>query len=310
MKSSNRIFHALSRGIGGIVLFLSCNQFFKHLTGDFSKEFLTKPLPDSQAHKEYVALQDVTGLEDLFLQEYTYLGQGNQAFVFLSQDQKHVLKLFRPVIPNVKFSFLGRTWKVHPSRLPLIKPLAAFFYQKQQQEEREMAFLSFYNAATLLREDTQVEYLHLVKTCGLFPQKTLKIYDKIGVLHEIELDKTSFLIQKKTDPLYSILARLVEEGKRKQVQELLHHFVLYCFRLLEVGVKEPTTLKKNLGCTGLKPVQMDVGKVFILPDSAISLEQVHRLTKPMKKWLALHDPSYLEYFSQQEMAEWSRYGTH
>lgn len=289
-----------------IFSFFLLNSLCKKITDDFSTHFLTPPASkDSPWGKTPVP----ENLQELIEQEYVYLGKGKQAYAFVSKDGEHVLKLFKPAPIRFHTSIFGKPYQISLSKLPFIKSLFIDFSSPHYQEVQNKEFRSYINAITLLPEETKVEYVHLASTQYL--QKKLKIYDKIGILHTIDLDSTSFLIQKRADLFYPKLLELVQKNEKEKAQVLLKNFVSFYLHLIDTNIVNPTTVEANIGCLDLEIVQIDVGRLLTtndlkLPYPRVPLAQIHTSTSHMKKWLLRNNALDLhEYFVRmvEEMIE-------
>jgi len=240
-----------------VVLFFTLNLICKNLTTNFSTDFL---VPPTDAGSEWDIPSSPDNLNEMLDQKYTYLSHGNQAYALESEDRKYVLKLFRSAPPTIRFSLFRKKLKFNSGKLPFVQLLFQRFYSEKCQEIRDLAFRSYVNSFSLLKNETQVEYLHLATTSHL--KKSLIIYDRIGILRSIDLNSTCFLLQKKTDLLYPTLAKLIQNNELDSAKEILSNFVQLGSQMIKQEIINPTTLKKNIGCLGLHPVQIDIGKVL------------------------------------------------
>ena len=282
------------------VSFFSLNFLCKTLTDDFSTYFL---IPPAAMNSEWATPNVPHNLNSLLDQKYTYLAKGKQSYVFVSEDGDHVLKLFKPLPPFMAVSFFGKVFHVGLAKIPFVNLLLINPKSPSYQQARDLEFRSYLNSFSLLPEETKLEYLHLAATNHL--QKKLTLYDRIGVLHQIDLDSTSFLIQRKTDLLYPTLANLLSSQETDKAKLLLKNFVEFYFDLIEKGIVNPTTLEKNLGCLDLKPIQIDVGRILTpqdlkLSSSKVPITQIYQSTSHMKKWLKTRSPELLVYLKQLE----------
>ena len=266
----------------------------KHLTDNFSINHLIKPASKTS---KWANFDTESHPAELLKQNYRYLDKGKQAHVFISEDGKHILKLLKPFHPRFNISILGKSYPIGISSIPLAQTLFSFFYKEEQEKHREIDFQSYTNSFTLLKEETEIEYLHLAQTDHL--QQTLNIYDKIGILHTLDLDNTCFILQKKANLLYPTLHNLIEKNEVENAQILIDNFVHLSFQFINKGIINPTTIEKNFGCIGLKPVQIDVGRVLTGSDlnkeEEISPDQIYRSTRHMKKWLSSKAPLLCKY---------------
>jgi hypothetical protein len=193
-----------------ITAFFTLNTVCKILTDDFSTDHL---VPPTAADSKWAHTGEPPQIQKILKQKYTYLGKGKQAYVFASEDKEHVLKLFKPHIPYFHYRLFGKPCKIGISKIPFARTILEKAYAEQGEELKEKEFQSYVNSFELLKKETQLEYLHLAETDHL--QHKLQIYDKIGILREIDLDSSCFLIQKKTDMLYPSLASLIKRRNSK-----------------------------------------------------------------------------------------------
>ncbi len=280
-------------------IFFTLNTVCKGLTDDFSLNHLVRP---SLKGSRWARTDEPKDLKNILAQKYTYLGKGKQAYVFVSEDGEHVFKLFKPHFPYFHYHLLGKPCKIGVSKLPFAKSIFEKIYTKQCEEQKEKEFQSYVNSFELLKEETELEYLHLAQTDHL--QHKLQLYDKIGILREVDLDDTCFLIQKKTDLLYPALASLIKKGETEKARQLIQSFVNLSFQFILKGIDNPTTVDKNFGCIGLKPVQIDVGRVLVMESFAKTgpnLDQIYYSVHHMKKWLTPRSKILCEYL--EEMVE-------
>ena len=279
--------------------FFALNFLCKSLTDDFSKDFLIPPAPQDSV---WDFKQEPEDLKSLISQKYTYLAKGKQSYVFLSEDKQHVLKLFKPQSPFLEIPFFKKTLHMGLGKIPFMNFFCIDYNSPSFKKTQELEFQSYQNALFLLPKKTLLEYVHLTSSKNL--QKKLTLYDKIGILHTIDLDSTSFLIQKKTDLLYPTLANLLKNKEIEKTKQLLENFIEFYFDLIEMKIVNPTTLEKNIGCKDLKPINIDVGRLLRpqdlgMPDSTVPLTQIYHSTSHMKKWLKKRDPQLCSYFEEK-----------
>lgn len=294
-----------------LAVFFLLNSVCKTLTSDLSFHYLVTP---ADSTSQWNIPEQPSNLASLLSQEYSYLGKGKQAYVFVSKDQEHVLKLFKLPSPTWNLPLFGKTYKVSLSKLPFAKKIFSSLNQEQEKKTRDLEFQSYVNSFSLLKEETKLEYLHLASTNTL--HQTLKIYDKIGIVRFLDADSSCFLIQKKTDLLYPKLEKLINAKETEKAKYVLDKFVALSFRFMEQGIVNPTTVDKNFGCLGLEPVQIDVGRVLrkedldsslSLEDRKIPLNQIYKSTNHMKKWLEKIDPTLCTYLKETEALQLQKY---
>jgi hypothetical protein len=282
-------------------LFLSAALVWQGMTDGFSIQALEKPLSSSTESKDPDFLPSLLG------QKFTYLSMGKQAFVFESEDKRHVLKLFKPLSPYFRINLLKKSYKVTYEKLPFSREIFAFFHPEELRNAQEKTFQSYFNAFSLLSEETAVEYLHLASTAHL--GNTLHLYDKLGRLHKLPSDTTCFLIQKKADLFYPTLEKKIKSKEFEEAKQLIDHFIDMHLSLIEKGIVDPSNFEGNIGCIDFKVLQIDVGRIFSKQDldpslsdkkASVDRAQIFQSTGHLKKWLL---PRSLELYSHVEERE-------
>ncbi len=276
--------------------FLALNWVCKTLNGHFDINDLVKP-------KERGSAWDVSSKETSFdhqsvlKQKFHFLAKGHQAFAFVSDDGKYILKLFKPAYPRpcilgvpIDFSFF-----------PFSKVLYQFFSKEIFQKRINKDLTSYANAFNKFKEESLLEYAHLTNTSDL--KTDIKFFDKIGILRTLEADSTCFIIQKRAISLENTLTALLQENKVNEAKLILKRL----FRLIslrkELGFKKATNkFHANFGCVGLQPVQYDVGKLLTAEDFGLSQEEADSLVDlsvpKLTIWLHKNYPSLSEYLEE------------
>ncbi len=216
-------------------------------------------------------------------QPFTYLGCGAQTFAFVSQDGQTVIKFYRH----------------HRSRHPLafLAPLLPRLQQTiaKRQAKRAKDFASYRLAFEKLRDETGLISIHLGKTDQI--QKRLKIYDKLGIEHSVDLDQMTFLLQRKATPFYATLEEWIDTGCETQAKQGITELISLLRSRCQKGIfdKDPD-LRTNFGFLDGHPIQFDVGRFKNEPER-IEAGELVRITDSLKGWLnekAPHLAAYLE----------------
>lgn len=238
-------------------------------------------------------------LESILNQPYSYLAKGAQSYVFTSADEKYVIKFFRIYHLRPPFWLTAVDWP----------PPLQFYRQtkiEQKRQELEKDFNSYKIAYEQFKEETGLVYLHLNKTEGLHPK--LKLYDKIGVIHELDLDQMEFLVQKRATLSYPSIAHIAETEGLEAGKNVLTAFVDLIASRIRKGIKDKDPdLNTNFGFLGHTPIQIDVGRFRIEPDAPplsekMIRDEVIRITDNLNQWLRVRYPllaSHLESEIQQ-----------
>lgn len=208
-----------------------------------------------------------------FKQKFRYFGRGLQSFSFLSEDGTLVLKIFNNRYQNRIF------WLQH---LPFFADKVKCARQKLQRN-----FTSYQIAYEQLKEETGVLYFHPSVTNYLNQKVTL--IDKLGIEHELDLDKTGFLVQKRALLFYSYLDQLMETGQLDEAKNALSSYIAFVKKRCEKGIGDNDPLiRANAGFYEGRPMQIDVGPFYLddsLKNPEICKKQLERAALSLKHHL-------------------------
>lgn len=219
-----------------LLLIFGVERFWRLQTGGFK-------LSKVQTDHHYPFSSTPQKIDPTLLQQrFTYLGSGVQFYAFLGADGTTILKLFKQHHFGPSISLLNKL-------LPpfLVAPII------EKREKRMLHLLkSAQIAAQLLPNETQLFYTHLQKTEKMFGKTTL--IDKMGFSHELNLDKTEFVLQKRCIPAGIYLKNL--SNKQEAIDKLL--------TLIEERSKKGIKNKdgkvlENMGFIDGKAVELDIG---------------------------------------------------
>jgi hypothetical protein len=246
------------------------------ITGDLcqkqTKGFRLQNILAKGSYEEPIELIPDTKMQELkeiLSQPFTFFKKGQQCFVFLSQDKKYVIKLFR--------------WdKLQASSLE--KLFAKNAYEKKEKK-RELDFTSYKIAWNNLKEETGLVFLQLGKRDKVHISITL--YDRIGIKHSISTSDIGFILQKKADDFYPIF----REGK-----EDLKPFFSSLSSLLQSRVDKgisdsDISLEYNMGILEGKPILFDIGNLTkketsVKDESALILKTLEKKAPELMTFLS------------------------
>ncbi len=231
-------------------IFLAVNRFCYVKTDGFALYKIVSPFAFNP-HWE-VPSQSTDGLQEIFDQPFHYLARGAQSYVFLSEDGRTVIKFFRlyHLRPPLWMTALTLPLTLQPFRMGKML---------EKWQELDKNFQSYRIACEDLKEETGLLYLHLNKTSHL--KKTLTLYDKIGVVHHIDLDQMEFLVQKRADLVYPTIDALVKTEGADAAKEAITSLLNLLYQRSQKGIfdKDPD-ICTNFGFIGKTPVQIDIGR--------------------------------------------------
>lgn len=276
------------------VLIIALLQCFCHKkTGGFAVEKISSSLTPRQEWETLpLSPQEKATISSLLQQKFTYLGKGAQAYVFESEDKKHVLKFFRHSHMRPPF------WIDY---LP-----SSEIYKKRKRARAEgklhKDFLSYKLAFEELREETGLLFIHLNKTQNLLNQK-ITFYDKIGIIHQVDADSMEFVLQKKASLIYPTIEEWMKQGEYTQAKAALSSLLSLLKARCEKGIwdKDPD-LNTNFGLVGARAIQIDIGR-FRRDDAqknpTVYKRDILRVTDNLRQWLGERSPELSRYIEEE-----------
>jgi hypothetical protein len=227
---------------------------------------------------------ETTSCPPCFEQPFFYLGHGAQSFAFVSADGKYVLKFYRHNRARHPLIFLAPLLPV-----PLKKSLLATHAKRQNKRQKD--FSSYLLAYHHLAKETGLLGLHLNPS----PVGKVKLYDKIGVEHIVDLGQMQFIFQKQAEPTYAAIEKWISQGKIEYAKEQLSQMITLLKARCQKGIfdKDPD-LKTNFGFTDEGPIQFDIGRFKYDPkmaDSNHCRDELIRITDRLCKWLETKMPA-------------------
>ncbi|MFI5335030.1 MAG: hypothetical protein ACHQT8_07740 [Chlamydiales bacterium] len=244
----------------------------------------------SKTHSDFVYESSCSNEEmeapALFDQVYTFLGTGVQCYAFLSEDGKTVLKLFKhyhnmPIegfFKELPLPALLHKWRAH--------------LLSRREARLRSIFSSCEIAAQEWREETGLLFLHLKPT--RFLNKKVTLIDKLGIAHEIDLDTSAFLLQKKAEMLADKLERMKKNKDYTSMKECLHSLSSLITQRCNKGIaNSDLRLERNIGFIENRALEIDLGS-FQRMAGAESVREVEREKERLKHFLKNHYPEYVE----------------
>jgi hypothetical protein len=192
-------------------------------------------------------------LDKILDQPFQYIGKGTQSYVFKSNDEKYVVKLF-------KFKHMKSSWILE------FLPEWEFMkeYREKNLEKKNALVVELFSGYKLgyeeLKGDTGLIYLHLNKTKNF--DRKLNAYDKMGTKWDIDLNPISFVVQENVTTTQKILNEAFKKNDlalaKKRISQI---FELY-LREYSKGIYDfDHGVFDNTGFIGEKAVHIDLGRL-------------------------------------------------
>ncbi len=214
-------------------------------------------------------------------QTFTYLGRGNQAFAFESEDKKYVLKFFH----------------LRQLKLPWYAPLTSQKWRERRETKARIFPESYPLAYQFFREETGLLHVHLGKNSQSYPSVTL--LDRASCPFTIDLNEVPFILQEKADDPFP--ARLAQaKDSPAELRPLLDQYVAIHRKLIGASIGNcDRHINDNYRCLGNRLIYIDPGRIFfkkglINPETLRSEWQ--RATHELRRWISQYAPSELPYF--------------
>ncbi|MBS0649136.1 MAG: hypothetical protein JSS10_07945 [Verrucomicrobia bacterium] len=229
-------------------------------------------------------------ITEILSQKFTYLDKGSQSYVFVSEDQKYVLKFLKQ-------------GKLHPQTWLAYIPFSFNPYYKEflaLQEKLRRTYQAQKIAFTEFKEQTGLLYVHLNRTHHL--NKNIVLIDKKGKKHTLSLDNACFSLQKKADLFYPQLQSMLQQNDIEGVKKVISSLfcLVDCFVKKGVADHDPI-MKKNFGLIENQVIQFDIGRMRLDPRRLTPSEyqqRIGKLTNSLKKWITINSPELLPYYEQ------------
>jgi hypothetical protein len=235
--------------------------------------------------------QEEVELKEALSQPYTYFGCGGQAYAFFSTDGKYVVKFF-------KQRLFRPSWLLN--HLPLPKLLHRFRNKRnwKRLDKYRRDYFSYDVSSKALRDQTGVLYSHLQPTDSL--KQTLQIQDRLGITHNIDLDRFDFLVQKRAEMVHDRIARLMGEARIEEAKQSLQQVFSLISTRAQRGYRDrDPNIRTNCGFLGDKAIKIDVGRFVIDPamqTKAGHNQELERITAPFRLWISENYPELLNSF--------------
>lgn len=274
LKHSRKIIYA----IFAIAALWGIGRAYFLITDGFREANIQSELPPSPTR---VNSGDESQARDILKQPFHYLAKGCQAYCFISDDGKYVLKFFK-----------YQRYQTSPFITPFtFIPSVNDYVQKRQQHKLEK--LEFFMQAWIiannhLKEESGLVYVHLSKSKHL--NQPIVFFDKMGFRHELEADNLEFLIQRTAEPLQKVISKSSSQDSIKLIDQLID--MLVHEYSLGLGDHDPALLQ-NTGVYNGKPFHIDVGQFYFNPqfkEPKGFYQDLFNRTYEMREWLKRTNP--------------------
>jgi hypothetical protein len=235
------------------------------------------------------------GVDALLEQSFRYLGAGGTSFVFLGEDGKTVLKLFK----HHQLFFKHSLWHVAFPGVADVWRIRKILYR--EKEHRHKRHFSFFPSCSLafdeLKEETGLIYL--CQRPNRYFNRKITLYDTWGISHRFDLGKTAFALQKKATLLFPYLKERIGQGRTEEARQAIDAFIALIIHRCKKGIgdRDPN-LGINFGFIDKNAVEFDLGSYYSNPSLNTPFKaarEVFFTTFALQKWLEKESPELLNY---------------
>lgn len=227
---------------------------FLRVTDDFRLSSITHEMPHKKEWEISINEQQKKELNKIFNQRFSYLGKGAQAYAFVSEDGKYVLKFF-------KFKHLRPNLLL--LSVPPVGPLGEWKQAKILRKEEKLngVFGAYRLAWGVHQQEAGLLFIHLNKTDDL--KKAVEVEDKIGLNWTINLDDVTFVVQRRAETSRKVIYGLLKEGRVAEAKDKIRKiFDLYVAEYKKGIYDHDHGVMHNTGFVGEEPIHLDVGKLY------------------------------------------------
>ncbi len=263
------------------ILLLLCLGFLglQDLCRKQTKGFALAKARSSYDLKGHLGLseQEIAPVRSILSKPFRFMTKGLQCYVFVSEDNKYVLKLlkWKEIEPPLWTRYVPDSWVAD--------------LKKRKKEKKEHDFTSYQIARDELKEETGLIYLHLQKTEGL--DTTLCLYDPLRIRHLVPADDIEFILQKKAESFLSYFTK--HKNDEEKMASFFSSFVHVIQKRIEKHISDSDiSLEYNTGICENKPVLFDIGNLSHLKENTTSsYDTLQKELQIVHSWLQKNSPS-------------------
>ena len=267
----------------GFVFFLllsvfTVGQLIQFNSGGLKNYKITSP-------KHLLKVEDThieTDINHILKQKFKYINKGCQTYVFISEDNKYILKLIR--YGKYKNPF----WSKHFKHNEFVNDITS-----HKKKLYKNSIHSYLLAKNYLKNQTKTIFINLYKT-DIFKGHTIQLYDKLNRKFSCDLYNCAFIIQEKAqsfkDTLLTQKKANDSAGTRHILRSFLHMTLSYHQQNIE---NRDYNSLKNIGIVNNEAINIDLGSFYKntkLQNKKILKAKIHNFSKYLKNWLKTNYP--------------------
>ncbi len=227
-------------------------------------------------------------------EQFHYLGKGSQAYAFLNDDKRHVLKLFK----CYHLQPVGWIAKIPlPEALDTSRQVALDKRYKKINDTLH----SYKIAAKYLKDECGIIAMEILPTSGIDQEVTL--FDKLGRKHTINLGQYGFILQRRADLIYPKLANWIATQDLTSAKKAISSIVALVVQRSKKGIQDSDPdLHKNAGLIGTTAMFIDLGSFHQNPlakTEEVYTQDLRKITNRLKEWLEKQSPELAKHLEEE-----------
>ncbi len=270
------------------ILFLMTYKAYLQLTDGFNSKNIVLELPCENKWEISYTEEELEMARTILTQPFRYLAKGRQSYAFESEDGKYVLKFMK----CQRFNMHSLAKLLPNSERKM----------KMKMKSRKALFSSYFIAKNECSAESAILFLQL--NCKPRLHKKVTLIDKLGCKHEVDIDKTPFVIQKKITPVFTALQKTIDKGDTEKTYSLLKEITDVVAALSARGIRDADLAlikHHNIGFDGEKVAYIDIGtfKHVSKKKKAKLIKKDYKSLDRLCDWLEVRDPRLSLYVKQQ-----------
>jgi hypothetical protein len=223
-------------------------------------------------------------------QHFRYLKKGSQAYAFISDDGRYILKLFK-------------LHHMQPAEWLLSFPAPGILQRYRdnlvyrRRARIELTLTSYKLASEYLINECGLVYAQVLPSSGFSLPVT--IHDAIGRRYTLDLSQHGFAIQKRAELVLPSFDRWIKEKDLVHAKKAIDSLVALIALRSSKGIQDSDPdLHKNAGLIGTTAVLIDIGSFYSNPSITSSDEMSRDMKKVFNRfgeWLEKRSPELYNY---------------
>ena len=247
--------------------------------------------------------QQLTTLTSIVRQRFRYLKKGSQAYAFVSDDGRYVLKLFK------LHHMQNANWLKSIPSFGILKKYRDSLFERRGYRIN-LTLNSYKIAAEQLPEECALIYAQILPSSAYTLPVTIQ--DAIGRTYSIDLARHGYAIQRKSDLVLPCFEQWIEGDEIEKGKAAIDSLVALIAQRSLKGIQDTDPdLHKNAGLVGGRAIFIDIGSFHECPTVRLPSEMKQDMNKVFlhfSQWLTLRSPELANHLAQRldvpEQVQW------